>query len=467
MTNQNNTAAQQLAALQLQLATANAQLKKIIVFPDVNHNGKPLGTINNLNTLLASYGITVVYNEMKKEPEIDIPGVVFHGDTKNNVQITYIQDLGKYSNLPTADIPLQIDYIANQKAYHPVRDWIKSIVWDGVSRLDSYYNTVETTSVMKEVLMRKWALSVVAACFREPYRFGAEGVLIFSGGQAAAKTSWVERLFPKEAITDMWIATGCSLDLHNKDTYGNALTSLITEMGEIGITFRKSDKESLKQFLTQKIDKFRAHYDRRANSYSRRTVFYGTSNLKMILNDDENRRYWPLKEVSFPDVSFDVGQFWAEIYVMYQRVIPLCDTRSDSMKSGEWGWYLSPEERAQLQVEQSEMMTVSPIIESLQDTIEDAAVCHKALNKEWENATAICKRAGIMNPNRAHTNEAAEWLKQQNYPYRWDKKFGVVFKDLTMSNYSKHEKTDNMTISATVADIRSKMNRKYNITEPK
>ncbi|MDP4299949.1 VapE domain-containing protein [Leptothrix discophora] len=398
-----------------------------IGFPDTNEKGFPITTLANTEALLAHYKITVRYNEMKKEPEIIIPQKQFHGDTKNNVQITWIRDLARQANLPVTDISEHLDLIANANAYHPVREWMRSITWDGVSRLQDYYDTIKSTTPQKELYMRKWALSVVAACFREDYRFGAEGVLTFLGGQAAAKTTWAGTLFPRVASVDNWVTTGCTIDPHNKDTLLIALSSVITEMGEMGTTFRKSDKESLKQFLTQKVDKLRPPYAEKVNSYSRRTVFFGTSNELLILNDTENRRFWPIADVEFPAHNLDVEQFWAEMYAMYRAVLPLCDTRSDSITSGEWGWFLSPEERSQLTVDQEDFRTISPIVEKLQHALYPADECDGA-NAEWLGATMICERAGIFNPNRAHANEAAEWLKTQGYTYRKNtKQYRIAF----------------------------------------
>ena len=421
--------------LKNQLQAALHKQEHFIEFPDINEKGKPLGTLVNTEELLSHYKIVVRYNEMKKEPEITIPNKKFHGDTRSNVQITWIEDLARQCDLPAANISEHIDLIANTNAYHPVREWIKGLKWDGQSRLKEYYNTVTSKSEMKELFMRKWALSIVAACFREDYQFGAEGVLTFLGGQAAAKTSWAGTLFPKSGIKEGWVITGCTVDPNNKDTLLIALSGLITEMGEMGTSFRKSDKESMKQFCTQKVDKLRPPYAAKVNTYSRRTVFFGTSSELLILNDTENRRFWPLEDVAFPAHKMDTAQFWAEMYAMYLRVLPFCDTRQDSMESGEWGWFLSPDERSQLQIEQQDLRTISPVIQKLEHCLEEPSELITSYDMEWLNATIICERVGVHNPNRAHANEAAEWLRASNYPYRKNtKKFGVVFDEKTTQN---------------------------------
>jgi hypothetical protein len=424
------TKQQEIAKLQAQIDSVNREIKYFIDFPDKNDKGVPLGTNENFKAMLDYYNISIRYNEMSKEQEIIIPQKKFHCDTAANAQLTYLEDLAIQASLPYSRVAQQIDMVANENTYHPFCEWITKIKWDGISRLQNYYNLIETTTDTdkKELYMRKWALSIVAAAFREDYRFGAEGVLTLLGGQGAAKTSFAENLFPRKYHS--WVITGCSIDPHNKDTLLKALGGVVSELGEMGTTFRKADQEALKAFLTEKKDTLRPPYAKKANVYSRRTVFFGTSNKFAILDDDENRRYWPLTDVSFPNVKIDLEQFWAEMLDMYNRLLPLMDTRADSVKSGEWGWYLSPSERVDLTKEQEDIMTISPIIQKLEYVLVESELCNdKDSDVEWLGATIICNRAGILNPNKANANEAAAWLKAKGYLYNKKlKRFGVNFK---------------------------------------
>ena len=150
----------------------------------------------------------------------------------------------------------------------------------GKDRLPEYYGSIILADLnpMKEVMMRKWALSLVAALYHP--NFSCEGVLTFSGKQGQGKTIWVEELIPQE-YHNIWNKDAVTLDVNNKDSLFKALSYWITELGELDSTFKKSDIEALKGFITEKVDMIRSPYDRKANKYPRRTVFYAT------VNDDE------------------------------------------------------------------------------------------------------------------------------------------------------------------------------------
>ena len=259
-----------LTPQQIQQAIMAVQAQPI-VFPDITHNAKPLNTLNNFKTVLAHYNVVIKYNEMSKDSEITIPGIPTGGALYNNAILGHLKDLFARHQVATGENFNQyIDAVAMEHQYHPVRDWIDDIVWDGRSRLQDYYDTIVLTddNPMKEVMMRKWALSLMGALYHP--NFGCEGVLTFSGKQGIGKTTWIEELLPKIG-KNKWNKSGCVLIMNNKDTVFKALNQWITELGELDATFKRSDIESLKAFITEQVDILRTPFDRKANTYPRKT----------------------------------------------------------------------------------------------------------------------------------------------------------------------------------------------------
>ena len=401
-----------------------------IVFLEVTARNVIKSTRTNVETLLQHYNITIHYNEMTKEIEIDIPGTNFHKDTELNSKVSHLVDLAKQNdfNITRNDLDGVIGLIASDNAYHPVREWIDAVEWDGQDRLPEYYATVNlgansrlAGTTLKETLMRKWALSLAAALYHDD--FSCEGVLCLHGRQGIGKTSWAYGLVPR--MGRYWIKDAVALDVHNKDSVTKAVSTWITELGELDATFKKSDLEGIKAWVTEKIDVIRPPYERKANKYSRRTAFYATLNTLEFLNDDENRRFWVLDVDSFARPEFDLQQFWAQMRVLYHAVVP---GMQDSITTGEYGWYLTPQERARLQTSQQPFKTVDPVEERLSVHVVLPKMMRTARG-ETLTVTQILERCGVDRITKKETIVGGRWLRQQGFVSDAQRKFIVEIVD--------------------------------------
>jgi putative DNA primase/helicase len=382
-------------------------------FPDLTaaKTGRP--TLENTHVLLQHYGIRIRYNEMTKDVDIDIPLQSFSNDTELNGKLEYLKILARKHNLNPSDLLGHVTYIANLNSYHPVRDWLDQLEWDGQDRLGDYYNTIELEepNELKEVMMRKWAVSCVAALYHD--NFGCEGVLTFSGRQAAGKTTWVERLLPAE-YRNTWNKDAVIIDTKNKDSILKSLQYWITELGEIDATFKKSDIEALKGFITERNDVLRPPYERKANRYARRTVFYGTVNELEFLQDSENRRFWVLLVSRFHNTNLDIQQFWAQIREGYWNIRDKISTAADRERYNEYGWYLSPTERAALHTGQEIFKTRDPVFEILDHHIQLPTILGSQ-SGEWLNCTMILQRCGHRVASKRDLNSAGKWMRAHGF----------------------------------------------------
>lgn len=400
---------------------------KTLEFPDTTTKGQVRPSKENADALFSHYGIVIRHNEMSKCTEIEIPGANFHSDTEMNAKLAYIRNLYVKHDISDKNLDSYITMIANENAYHPVRDWIDSYTWDGQSRLQEYYDTlvadpdlhINPTEYirLKETMMRKWALSAVAALYDD--NFSCEGVLCLYGDQAAGKTSWCLSLMPTESQKD-WFKDAVALEVNNKDSLTKSLGTWITELGEIDATFRKSDIEALKGFITERVDVIRPPYERTANKYRRRTVFIGTMNKLKFLQDDQNRRFWPINVTRVHYADFDIGQFWAEIKAMYQRIKPLCATPQLRKANNEYGWFLNEQERALLDRTQTVFKSDDPIEEMLSNRV--MPKLQGMGQEEWLNCTAILDRCGKSWPSKRDLDIVGRWCRQQGYDYKKDTK---------------------------------------------
>ena len=199
--------------------------------------------------------------------------------------------------------------VSRRNTKHPVRDYLKSLRWDGVKRLDSWlvdYMGAEGPEDYVSAIGTKTLCAAVGRIMEPGCKW--DYVLIFEGLQGIGKSTTCSILAGAEWFTDQ---IG---DISNKDVVETMRGKWLIELGEL-TTLRKYEAEHLKHFITQRADKVRKAYARRAEEYPRQCVFIGTTNRQDYLKDETgNRRFWPVKvgAVSFSKLATDRDQLWAE-----------------------------------------------------------------------------------------------------------------------------------------------------------
>ena len=323
-------------------------------YPHVTEDGALLGTLENMKVLLRTLGVTVRYNVIKKMMEILIPDTSFTRDNRDNASIARIISECERVRMPSRHCQTFLLALADENQYNPVLTWIESKPWDGESRLESFYATVQTpaaVSGIKASLMRKWLVQcAAAACL--PDGIAAQGVLVFVGAQNVGKTTWFQNLAP--AGLDV-VLTGHSLDTRNKDSVFTAVGHWIVELGELDGTFKKSDIAALKAFITQPVDKIRRPYAIAESQMARRTVLGASVNEPDFLSDPTgNRRFWTVPTEGFMhNHGVDMQQLWAEVLLLAQ--------------AGE-GWSLSRTEIAELSDHNEGFTAADPWVERVTTT---------------------------------------------------------------------------------------------------
>lgn len=295
------------------------------LFPDINaRNGKPLGTIENVEALLRYYKIQVRYNEVTKDQEIYIPGCGGRTDNLQEANNNRIISLAAKHEIPTTRVSSFVDVIAENNRYNPVRDWIQSRSWDGIPRLTKFIETIQPRDGFdthtSDMMARLWMIAAVAAVFKAPCEgedpFSTPGVLVLQGEQGCGKTTWFRNLAPRGSG---WVGEGRSIDPSRKDSLMGALRFWITELGELESTLKR-DMPAVKAFITDTQDVIRIPYSKKHSVFPRRTVFGASVNQAEFLSDiTGNRRWWciPVKSIDNAH-NLDIQQIWAEVYSMYE-----------------------------------------------------------------------------------------------------------------------------------------------------
>jgi predicted P-loop ATPase len=202
-------------------------------------------------------------------------------------------------------------------AYNPVLDMFDSKKWDGIDRLLELFRImrIEDDDKLSKTLVYKWLWQNLSMARNERGEYGADGLLVLKGEQAAGKTTFARKM----ALKNDFFGEGLLLDIRQKDTVIRAVSCWIGELGEIESTF-KSDINALKAFISLPRDNYRVPYGRISEEFPRRTSFIGTCNSDEYLIDETgNRRYWtvPINERMDLDAleNFDALQLYLQVDV--------------------------------------------------------------------------------------------------------------------------------------------------------
>lgn len=369
----------------------------------VNGNRNLPTTIPNVDHVLTSCGIKVRYDVIGKRLTFSIPGLELSADS-GDTAMTEIISLLQMNGLMVGPAREFVAAIGDRNRFNPGADWIKSRLWDGIDRLPAILATVKVAESyptrLRDVLVRRWLLSVVAAALL-PDGFRARGVLTFQGPQGIGKTSWLMSLVP-ESLRAKLVKIDHHLDASNKDSILGAISHLIVEIGELDSSFKK-DVARLKGFLTATHDKVRRPYGRDESEYPRRTVFAATVNETNFLVDmTGNTRWWTIEAVSLDfKHGIDMQQLFAQLAVQ--------------LEAGEQ-WWLTSEEEQLLDQQNSAYLAVSVVRDRLSQYLDYASRKVEPHEVEHMTTTQILECIGFKAPSTAQVREATPIFRAEFGP---------------------------------------------------
>ncbi|QTI81475.1 PriCT-2 domain-containing protein (plasmid) [Roseomonas marmotae] len=382
-------------------APANDNIDYFTPLPFINGKGKPLNTIENLEEICRRLGYQIRYNLITKEEEILIAGERYSVDNASNASYAKLESQCARFEFSTDKLTSFLTYLADRNPYNPVAEWIESKPWDGQSRLQDLYDTIQPVHPtmlsdgrkLHEVLILRWLISAVAAAF-SPTGVSAHGILVLQGAQYMGKTMWFKRLAPESMGV---VQDGLMLRPDDRDSIKQVCSFWLVELGELDATFRKADIAALKSFITRKQDVLRLAYARRESKFPRRTVFFGSVNPHEFLRDATgNRRYWTIECASIDcNHNVEMQQLWAEVLTLYRKGVP---------------YYLLPEEMEALNAYNESFQVIDPIEQRLQ------SLDWKAPSESWQwhSATEILDALGVVHYGIPEATKAATIIRRMN-----------------------------------------------------
>lgn len=240
-------------------------------------------------------------------------------------------------------------HIAFKNKFHPVRDYLGALKWDGVERIDTWLKDHLGASAPEPYLSavsRKVLVAMIARAYEPGVKF--DQVLILEGFQGKGKSTALRHL-----AGDKWF-TDAHINIKDKDAVLALQAHWIVELGELS-GMRKADVDSLKEFISRQTDKIRVPFGKLPEDFPRQCIFIGTTNRDEFLKDETgNRRYWPVSvsRYDFKSLIAVRDQLFAEARVAWELCEPL---------------YLEDERAARIAVaEQEQRLESDVLIEQLE-----------------------------------------------------------------------------------------------------
>jgi predicted P-loop ATPase len=298
-----------------------------------------------------------------------------------------------------------IEAVAKGQRFHPVREYLESLTWDGTPRLATWlsmYVGVEPSPYASAVGTR-WMISAVARVFKPGCK--ADCCLIFEGDQGIKKSTALR------ALAQPWFTDEIA-EIGSKDAAMQTRGVWIIEIAELE-SLSRSDVGKIKAFMSRATDRFRPPYGKRPIDSPRQCIFAGSVNHGTYLRDETGgRRFWPVA-CKAPVIDVDGltecrDQLWAEATALYFDGKP-------------W-WLDSVPLNREATVEQSDRYEGDPWDElilkwteeresvSITDVLDVCLEKKKDTWTQWDKIrVARCLRAQGWNRFNARTGLSREW----------------------------------------------------------
>lgn len=270
----------------------------------------------------------LAYNELSNNVQARTPWPWPHGpagDVTDAVDLLLGDYLTEQYGLPSisrAALTEAIQTVAHKRRFHPIREYLQGLAWDGTSRIDKWliHALGESPSTRRpamveylQVVGRCWLLGMVNRVMDPGCKFDYCPVLEGAGG--LRKSTLVEVLAGKQYFSDTPFEVG-----RGKEGQEQVQGLWLYEIAEL-THFSKAEVGAIKAFISSKADRYRVAYGATVSNFPRQCLLVGTTNENTYLRDRTgNRRFWPIpvrNVINTEWVAKYRDQLLAEAFVLY------------------------------------------------------------------------------------------------------------------------------------------------------
>jgi predicted P-loop ATPase len=291
-----------------------------------NENGNPVNNLANVMIALREaprLQDLFAYDEMLRAPLMRGPiadaAAATYPRAVRDADVTAVQEWLQLAGLPRVakDVVHQgVDLRAIECAFHPVRQFLNGLRWDGECRIETWlsvYLGTEANAYSGKIGLM-FLVSMVARIFKPGCK--ADYMLVLEGAQGAKKSTACE------VLGGEWFSDNLpDIRSSGKDVSQHLNGKWLIEVGEMSALDR-AEATALKAFITRSVERYRPSYGHKEVIEPRQCIFVGTTNKTAYLRDETGgRRFWPVKinRVDIDALKRDRAQLFAEAVTRYRR----------------------------------------------------------------------------------------------------------------------------------------------------
>jgi len=285
----------------------------------VEYKGKVLPNQENIRRSIELRNINLSFNEFSCKPLIEYPEI-YKGELEDNIELhIWLETERKHRFLPPKTLYQDVvRNVAWENRFHPVIDYLKELVWDGIPRINTW--VIQTAGADDTPYIQSVSSIMLMAAVKRITDPGCkydEMVVFESGKQGLLKSSALRTLCPK----DEWFSDNLPLNLKAQEIMELTMGKWIIEVAELN-KIRSTQMDHVKSMLSRQDDTARLAYAHNPKTQRRQCIFVGTTNSYTYLTDATgNRRFWPIRVNKFDIVWIreNRDQLWAEAFMRAEK----------------------------------------------------------------------------------------------------------------------------------------------------
>lgn len=210
----------------------------------------------------------------------------------------------------------------NNFGYHPIKNKIESLKWDGTPRIDKFL-----TEIMKcddGIYAREVSRMIFYGGIERIYNPGCkfDYMPILVGEQGTCKSTIVNWLsMDTKSYREI-------MEIGDKDGWEILRYGWVCEFSELLALLKQKMVEPIKAYISRQTDVYRSVYATNVTEFPRHCIFIGTTNnFNFLIDTTGNRRFLPIVVNSERGELYDrekevkeyIEQCWAEAKVLYDN----------------------------------------------------------------------------------------------------------------------------------------------------
>jgi len=381
--------------------------------------GKMEKTVNNITNFFKAEDSplyeTLIYNEFTgqiriikplpwwPDQERNIPKDGFIWSEDDSIELRVYLGREKDFDANTKLMSEAILHIAKWQSYHPIKDWLNGLQWDGKKRLETWL--IDTAGADDNIYIRAVSKLLLMQAVERIYHPGckADYMPVLEGPQGIGKSTIIE-ILGGEFYGDIY------LDPSNKDTVDSMRRLWFVEVSEM-VAYSKSDIQALKSFITRKTDNIRFAYAYRSTEVLRQCVLIGTLNPdatgQYLPDETGNRRTLPVPITGFLKNGVWLVDFDALIAMRDQ----LFAEAAEMVLCGELSYIRDVDVLKMAEAEQQKRQISEPWITRIGEWLEEKKIYFVTSRDIWIHAMM----GADATLNNSHIRRITRCLKELGY----------------------------------------------------